>query len=145
MLDKLTNSGIKCNNYLYFTFFGEHFDTKAITKELGILPTSIGFKKDKTPKSTSWDYRLNATDDLDLATYLERLIDLFEPKIDVIIRLKKEFKLNTRLQFVIDIDVSPESSTPYFGLNDRTIKFLNSTGTDVDFDLYKVDPQRLLK
>ena len=50
-----------------------------------------------------------------------------------------ELMLETRLQFVVDIDINPESSTPYFPLNKRIIKFLNQTETEVDFDIYKAD------
>jgi hypothetical protein len=45
---------------------------------------------------------------------------------------------------VIDIDINPDSSTPYFGLNKRTIDFLGRTKTEVDFDLYKADTIGLL-
>jgi hypothetical protein len=45
---------------------------------------------------------------------------------------------------VIDIDINPEASTPYFGLNKKTINFLNKTNTEVDFDLYKADTTGLL-
>lgn len=69
---------------------------------MGIEPTSVMIKKDPIPKSTSWDYRISAGSDIDLETHLARLLDIFESKIDVINRLKKEFDLDTRLQFVID-------------------------------------------
>ena len=74
-----------------------------------------------------------------MVTPLEKLVTLFEDKAEEINRLKKELGLTTRLQFVIDIDINPEASTPYFGLNKRTIDFLSKTGTEVDFDVYKAD------
>lgn len=40
---------------------------------------------------------------------------------------------------MIDIDINPEASTPYFGLNKRTISFLSKTDTEVGFDVYKAD------
>ena len=136
---KLTYSGIECNNYLYFSFDSEYFDTDVITSELGLEPTSLMIKDDPIPKSTSWKYRINAGREIDLETPLDKLIDILESKIEVINRLKKQLGLTTRLQFVIDIDINPDSSTPYFGLNKRTIDFLSRTETEVDFDLYKVD------
>ena len=120
------------------------FDVKAISESIGIEATSIMIKKDPVPKSTMWEYRINAGNDIDLESHIEKLIDLFEPKIDKINDIKEKLGLTTRLQFVIDIDINPESSTPYFGLNSRTINFLNRTGTDVDFDLYKADTIGLL-
>lgn len=76
---------------------------------------------------------------------LEKLIDILEPKIEEIITIKEKYNLETRIQFVIDIDINPESSTPFFGLNKRTINFLNITETDVDFDLYKADTKGILE
>ena len=137
--EKLTYNGTECNNYLYFSFDSDYFDTDVITAELEIEPTSIKIKKDPVPKSTFWNYRIDAGQEIDLKTPLDKLVTLFESKIEEINRLKKELGLTTRLQFVIDIDINQESSTPYFGLNKRTINFLSKTETEVDFDVYKAD------
>jgi len=140
----LTYGGSECNNYLYFAFDAEYFDTKIITQELKIKPSYVKIKKDPVPKSTSWKYEIIAGVDINLETYLEQLLDIFEPKIELINDLKKNYNLETRLQFVIYIDIDPEASTPYFGLNARAIDFLGKTGTEVDFDLYKADTIGLL-
>ncbi|MEM8937918.1 MAG: DUF4279 domain-containing protein [Bacteroidota bacterium] len=136
---KLTYGGEKCNNYLYFAFDAEHFDLEQVTKRLNLEPTSIMIKKNPVPKSTSWKYEFKVGDEIDLVTPLEKLIDLFEPKIKMINKIKEELHLKTRLQFVIDIDIDPEASTPFFGLNKRTVAFLSKTETEVDFDIYKAD------
>jgi|TARA_B110000908_G_C10059982_1_gene360154 hypothetical protein len=145
MYEKLTYSGNECNNYLYFSFDAEYFDTEKVTEELNIEPTSVMIKKEPVPKSTAWKYQIDAGNEIDLETYLAKLIDIFQPKVGIINRLKENYNLTTRIQFVIDIDINPESSTPYFRLNKRTIDFLNKTGTEVDFDLYKADTIGLLK
>lgn len=142
--EKLTYSGTDCNNYLYFSFDSDFFDTEVVTKELGIEPTSLMIKKDPVPKSTAWKYKIEVGNEIDLETPLEKLIDILEPKIEVINRLKRDLNLETRLQFVIDLDINPDASTPYFGLNKRTIDFLSKTETEVDFDLYKADTIGLL-
>ncbi len=139
MYEKLTYNGNECNNYLYFSFNAEYFDTKKVTEGLRIEPTSVKKKNEPVPKSTSWSYRIEVGQEIDLETPLEKLVTLFEDKAEQINRLKKELGLTTRLQFVIDIDINPEASTPYFGLNKRTIDFLSKTGTEVDFDVYKAD------
>ena len=144
MYEKLTYSGNECNNYLYFSFDAEYFDTEKVTEELKIQPTSVMIKKEPVPKSTSWEYKIEAGNEIDLEKYLEQLIDLFTPKIDRINQLKKKFNLDTRIQFVVDIDINPDSSTPYFGLNKKAIEFLYKTGTEVDYDLYKTDTIGLL-
>lgn len=45
-----------------------------------IKPTSFRIKKDPLPKSTSWTYRVDAGKDIELESYLERLIDILNPK-----------------------------------------------------------------
>ena len=142
---KLTYSGNNCNNYIYFSFDGEFFDPKEITKELNIKPTSIRLKKEPIPKTYSWKLQIDIGDRIDLATPTENIIKQLEPKIDEIVKLKKHLNLETRLQFVIDIDIKPESSTPYFPLSKRTIKFLSQTETEVDFDIYKTDTIGIFK
>ena len=137
-------SGAKCNSYLYFTFRGEEFDTKSITAELKIQPTSVKIKQDPVPKSTSWDFRISVGEEIDLETPQERLIEKFEPKANAINSLKAKYQLETVLQFVIEIDVNPQASTPYFGLNKRALNFLNQTATEVDYDLYKADPAGII-
>lgn len=137
--EKIRYSGTECNNYLYFSFDSDYFDTNVVTAQLGIEPTALMIKKDPVPKSTSWKFRIDAGQEIDLETPLEKLITLFEDKTEQINRLKKALGLTTRLQFVIDIDINPEASTPYFGLNTRTIDFLCKTETEVDFDVYKTD------
>lgn len=144
MYEKLTYSGNECNNYLYFSFDAEYFDTKMITEELNLEPTSVMIKKEPVPKSTAWKYKIEAGNEIDLETPLEKLIDIFEPKIEVINQLKRDLNLETRLQFVIDIDINPEASTPYFGLNKRIVDFLSKTETEVNFDIYKADTIGLL-
>lgn len=139
VFEKLTYSGTECNNYLYFSLDGDYFNTDFITAELGIEPTSLIIKKNPAPKSTSWIYKIDVGQEIDLETPLEKLIILFEKKITEIILLKKKLGLISKLQFVIDIDINPEASTPYFGLNKRVINFLNKTNSEVDFDLYKTD------
>ena len=144
-MQKITYSGNECNNYLYFSFDAEYFDTQEITKELNIQPTSVMIKKEPVPKSTAWKYQIDAGNEIDLETFLEKLIDIFEPKIEIINNLKEKLNLTTRIQFVIDIDINPDSSTPYFGLNKRAIDFLAKTDSKVDFDLYKSDTIGILE
>jgi hypothetical protein len=130
---------------LYFSFDADEFNPEQITNELKIQPTSVKIKKEPIPKSTWWKFKIDVGSEIDLETPLEKLIDIFEPKIRKINALKKKYELETRLQFVIDIDINPEVSTPYFGLNKRTINFLNQTKTEVDFDLYKADTIGIIK
>lgn len=127
------------NSYLYFSFRGDFFDTTELTNILNIQPTSVMIKKDLIPKSNSWNYLIDAGNDLDLEKHLNQLVQIFDSKIEIINRVKKEQNLENVIQFVIDIDTHPESSTPYFILNHKVIEFLYNTGTEMDYDLYKYD------
>ena len=142
--EKLTYSGRECNNYLYFSLNSDFFDPEVITKRLGIQPTSIMIKQNPIPKSTSWDFEIQVGNELDLETPLEKLITIFEPHIEEINQLKSELNLESRIQFVIDIDINPEASTPCLGLNKRTIDFLWKTQSEVEYDIYKADTIGLL-
>jgi hypothetical protein len=102
-------------------------------------------KKEPVPKSTAWIYQIDAGNKIDLEFFLKKLIDIFEPKIEMIKYLKDKLNLTTRIQFVVEIDINPDTSTPYFGLNKRTIDFLAKTETEVDFDIYKLDTIGILK
>jgi hypothetical protein len=66
MYEKLTYSGTECNNYLYFSFDAVYFDTNEITEKLNIEPTSVMIKKEPLPKSTSWIYKIDAGNEIDL-------------------------------------------------------------------------------
>ena len=145
MYQKITYSGTECNNYIYFSFDAEYFDTEIVTKELGIEPTSIRLKKEPIPKSTSWEYRIDVGSEIDLEKPLQDLIEIFEPKIIKINQLKEKLNLSTIIYFVIDIDINPDASTPYFGIDNRTIEFLYKTKSEVHYDLYKADTIGLLK
>lgn len=82
--EKLTYSGTQCNNYLYFSFDADFFDVDDVTNELQLVPTSVMIKKEPVPKSTSWMYRIDAGADIDLEIHLDKLIDIFESKVDKI-------------------------------------------------------------
>lgn len=142
---KLTYSGTECNNYLYFCLYADYFDVEIVTRALQLEPTSVKLMQNPVPKATSWKYRINAGAEINLEKYLEILITVLEPKINEINQLKEKLKLETYIMLVIDIDINPEASTPYFGLNKRTINFLDKTETTVHFDLYKADTIGLLK
>ena len=134
--EKLTYSGTECNNYVYFAFDADYFDVKQVTDRLKIEPTSVMLKKDPRPKKTSWSYKIVAGNKIDMRDEISELVELFYPLIPEIIELKHELILRTRLQFVLDIDIDPDASTPCFAFDEKTSIFIGQTKTMVDFDLY---------
>jgi len=142
-MNKLTYSESKCNSYIYFSLYADNFDIEDVTQQLNLKPTSVRQKGEPVPKLTSWKFQIDVGNDIDLKAPLSKLIDTFEAKTTVINSLKQIYGLETRLQFVIHIDVDPEASTPFFPLDKRAISFLSITETIVDFDIYKSDPKEI--
>ncbi len=136
---KITYSGTSCNSYIYFQFFGDSLDEDLISRSIGGMPTKVLVQGDPFPVCSRWMYQVDAGDDPLMEPYLNQILDLFEDKVEMIVHLKQEWGLNTELMFVLDIDIDPDASTPAFPLDSRVIRFLAATGTEVDFDLYKVD------
>lgn len=142
--EKLTYSGSECNNYFYFSFYGDSFDEGKITKEMELTPTKVRMKGNPFPKNSLWKFKIELGKKIDFETPLREFVKILKSKTSIINALKKEYSLQTRFQFVIDIDIDPDASTPYFGLNKEIISFLSETNTEVDFDLYKVDSTGIL-
>lgn len=140
-IEKLNHNEVG-HGYLYFAFKGDYFDANTITELLQIQPTSVKVKNNPIPKSTTWNYQIEIGSAIDFETYIHNLLNIFESRIERINQLKNELQLTTILQFVIEIDINPNISTPYFGLNQRAINFLCQTATEVDYDLYKVENER---
>ena len=137
--EKLTYRAGTSNSYLYFGFYGDFDEIDLITKELNLEPTRAKSKGSPIPKKSYWSFHIDAKHQEDLRDEIDELVDLFMPKCDAIISIKKKVNAKTRLVFVLDVDINPKESTPCFTLSERTIEFLARTKSMVDFDLYKVD------
>ena len=143
-MEKSTYSGRQVNNYVYFAFYGDAYNPEQITNTLGLNPTTVKHKKDPVPVRTSWKLQVTSGSSPNFKTSLEELIATLTPLIEEINTLKSELSLETKLMFVMDIDIDPDASMPYFALNHKSIQFLYQTGTSVDFDLYKADTKGLI-
>jgi len=144
MLQKLTYTGSVTNSYVYFVLYGDSFDPQIVTDVLKTVPTSTKTKTGPIPKYSSWTFKFEAGTELDLAAHLDKIITLLKPRIALINKLKKEYCLESRITFKVDVEINPDESTPYFPLNHEAISFLYLTGTSVDFDLHKTDQTNLL-
>ncbi len=96
-MKKLTYNGDECNNYIYFSFNSEYFNTSKVTNELGIQPTSLMIKSEPVPKSTSWHYEIKLGAKIDFKTPLEELVSLLETKVEIINRLKKTIEIRNSI------------------------------------------------
>lgn len=144
MWQKLTYSDIEVNNYVYFAFDAEIFDVSKVTEELGIEPTKVMIKGNPIPKSTSWKFEIKGGNDIFVEKIAKKLIQVFEPKIDIINTIKEKYNLTTRLEHVIHVDVNPNASTPIIGIDIEMLDFLHRTNTKVDYDIYKADSSGIM-
>lgn len=132
-----------CNTYVYFALTGDNFDPQMITERIGIRPTESWMTGDKGKYKQRLNYSLwelstlKGREYLFIGSLVEELISSLYDKIDIINTLKSEFKLNSVLQIVLDVDTNEEQSTPALGFDLKTIEFLFKTGTTIDVDIYR--------
>ena len=131
------------NSYVYFALQGDDFDPSIITDNLGILPSTSWRKGDKVtynPKVAYSCWKLSTqkgTESIFLDKLVNEIVDQLNNKIEIINRLKRELRLTSVLQIVMDIDSNEEKSTPSLGHDHRTIEFLFKTKTTTDVDIYR--------
>ncbi len=123
---------------VYFKLVGE-FDPDAVTKDLGIEPTSIRNKGRPLPEYDSWEYSQGKKSGELINVYemSSSLVKLLEPKADAIAEAIKKYNLSAELQVVLWITMDESISTPTVGFDERTIQFLNKVGASIDVDTYR--------
>jgi len=133
------------NSYVYFALNGEDFDPSIVTRTIGIEPTEHFRKGDKgrynpSLKHSCWKLSTGkGIEPIHLDNLVSEIVDQLYNKIEVINKLKKELKLTSVLEIVMDIDINPDQSTPALGHDLKTIEFLYKTKTTTDIDIYRFD------
>lgn len=128
---------------VYFALDGDDFDPDEITEFLGLEPTNIRRKgsriRGKLPKYNSWELSTEEVIDehIDVFEMSTQIIDVLNPKIDLIIEAINRYKLEPRFQVVLIFSTNEEHSTPAIGFEVETTKFLGAIGAFVDIDTYK--------
>jgi len=132
----------KSKSYVYFAFKGD-FDPNLITKRIGIHPTTIwkkGEKTDNLRKEYTFSFWALSTEvgkeGLDMDKLVKEVIDQLKGKEVLIMDLKTELSASSILQIKMDIDMNEEASTPFIGHDHETIEFLFRTKTETDIDIY---------
>lgn len=137
------------NTYVYFSLIGDDFDPKELTKFIGIEPTESWKKGDKGKYNSNLEYSCwklsteKGKEHGDIYNLIEEIIELLINKIDEIIKLKNEYKLDSILQIVLDIDTNPNQSTPALGYDLKTNDFLYQTRSTIDIDIYRFNSLKL--
>lgn len=137
------------NSYVYFALTGDSFDTDEVTNRLGIPATKSWRKGDKGKykpvlEFTNWEL---STEKGKEYIYIDNLVNeiiskLFD-KIEIIIDLKRQFQLNSKLVIVLYIDTNEDSSTPALGHDSKTIEFLYRTDTTTNIDIYRFNSDEM--
>jgi len=124
---------------VYFALYGNEFDPDAVTRLVGIEPTSIKLKKDPICKHTWWKYSLGKIEDdvIDIYDMSSALVARLQPYQDKIAQAKDTLRLNTVLSVVLWITCDEAKSTPAIGFDEKVISFLSSVGASIDIDTYR--------
>jgi hypothetical protein len=139
----------KCNSYVYFALKGEDFDHKIITDRIGIEPTEFWKKGAKGKynsilKYSGWILSTSKGKEyIEIDKLVDEIVNALKDKVEIINQLKSEFRLDSVLEIVMDIDINPEKSTPALGHDLKTIEFLYLTKTTTDVDIYRFNSAKI--
>lgn len=118
---------------------GEDFDVQKITKVLDVSPSETWNKGDsirntgKKRMYTAWIYNTKITESLNMDTSTKQIEEVFFPKIDKIVALKKRYHLDISIDFVIVIE---NEETPAIYFEPDFIQFAAEIGAALDIDTY---------
>lgn len=134
------NESMNCTNIkASLRIMGDCFDVQRITEALGIIPSRTWNKGDSIRSSnkkrtyTAWIYNTEIIESLDINTSIEQIKELFYSKVDNIVALRKQYKLDISIDFVVKIE-NEESPAIYF--EPEFIKFIAEIGAQLDIDTY---------
>lgn len=124
---------------VYFALYGNEFDPDAVTRLIGIAPTTTKLKKDPIPKHTWWKYSLGKVENdvIDIYDMSATLVAKLRPHEEKIALAKNTLGLNAVLSVVLWITSDETKSTPAIGFDENVISFLNSVGATIDIDTYR--------
>ncbi|WP_342573689.1 DUF4279 domain-containing protein [Solibacillus sp. FSL K6-1781] len=123
----------------YFSIFGDEFPLDEFTNKIGITPTVVRtkgeiYKIGKTQHksyTTTWTYEIDYCLTSDPTSQINKLVDIFSNKVNIINYYLKEFNLDSKIAIIL---VFPESSGLL--LNQKLIKFANEINSEYEFDFY---------
>ena len=121
-----------------FSISGDTFSPKLITQMLGITPDEQWSKGEKVkgrnyPRQHScWSINTDYEVSMDVNDQLEKIREIFEPHIDVLKKIKKEFNLEYQFGIVPQIE-NNEIPSMYF--NNYMLKFIHDIEAAIDIDL----------
>jgi len=124
---------------VYFSLVGDNFDPDEITKYVGLSPTKVRKKNTPKPKINSWELSIGkiTNDYIDIYEMASFLIEILEPKKELIIGALKKFNAKAHLEVVLWFTSNENISMPAIGFEQKIIKFLSDVNAYIDIDTYK--------
>lgn len=129
---------------VYFSLNGDDFDPNAVTRFLGIEPTSTKCKGKndvfgRVIKHSSWQFSTKniVNEYIDIFEMTKTIINKLKPKKELINQAKSRFNITPKLEVVLWFSPNEDCSTPAIGFEVDTIKFLGEIGAFIDIDTYK--------
>ena len=132
----------KTHLYAYIDFRGkddiDDFPVEAVTEILGVQPTTILRKGERindvhTRSFTSWQYKSEILETLDVDDVLLPILHVFQDKTDLINRLKEELNLNVQIELVITMI---DGYTPGLVISPEFSRFASAINAFIDIDMY---------
>lgn len=129
----------KTNIRVIFDIFADVFDTDIVTNQLKVSPTIVRKKGEPIRNTgrkildTSWSYSTNVVESLFLDEEIEKIVNLFSPKMDMLCELKKKYGLEFRIDVVAVIE---DDRPPSMLINAEAVQFAAKLGASIDIDTY---------
>ena len=122
---------------LIFSIFGEN---KSFLNGSSLKPFweegSIVINTNITPSELSWEYETKFIE----TQFLDEISDVFIQKIEKfekdLVELVREYKLTTKIYFVIEV---VDENKPSLFLNKNILNFITNLNGEIDIDLYLVN------
>ena len=132
----------KTHLYAYIDFRGkddiDDFPVEVVTEILGVQPTTVLRKGERindvhTRFFTSWQYKSEVLETLDVDDVLLPILHVFQDKTDLINRLKEELNLNVQIELVITMI---DGHTPGLVISPEFSRFASAINAFIDIDMY---------
>ena len=126
--------------YTYIKLSADDFPLETVTEYLGVEPTKTWKVGEEVRPNhalkrfyTCWEYQVGPVQLLDVDDVLNPLYDLFNPKVDVLNELKKQYDLNIKIALVIEME---NGLTPGLVISSAFSRFTSSLDALIDIDMY---------
>lgn len=126
--------------YVYFGLFGD-FDSREVTKRIGIEPTSSCNQGSRDPirnlpRTAQWEISTEkvVAEAIDIYELAESVVNQLKPKKEELKKTIQGLKLKAVLQTVICFSTDDAVSTPAIGFSNDVVAFLAEIGASIDID-----------